>query len=77
MQNFESGWLCLRFYSIGEFAELIDVSTVTLRNWERRGLLLPHHKSSSGYRYYSEQQLQECLQGTKSRKYLVENEIMK
>ena len=49
----------MRFYKTGEFAELIDVSAVTLREWDKRGWLVPHHKSPSGYRYYSEAQLKE------------------
>ena len=45
------------FYRISEFAELVGVSTSTLRNWERTGILLPHHKTPTGYRYYSDEQL--------------------
>lgn len=51
----------LEFYKISEFARLIGVSTVTLRAWERRGWLVPHHKSPSGYRYYSNKQVEEYL----------------
>lgn len=45
-----------KFYKIGEFASLIGVSTGTLRDYEKRGILLPHHKTSYGYRYYSHSQ---------------------
>ena len=55
-----------RYYKIGEFARRIGVSCVTLRTWDERGLLVPHHVSPSGYRYYSEEQLQKYL-GSKSR----------
>ncbi len=51
----------MKFYTIGEFSSKIGVSTVTLREWERRGWLKPHHRSESGYRYYSEEQLQDYL----------------
>lgn len=51
------------FYKVGEFARRIGVSAVTLRSWDERGLLRPHHVSPSGYRYYSAQQLQEYLSG--------------
>ena len=52
-----------QFYKIGEFARLIGVSTTTLRTWDDKGLLHPHHVSPSGYRYYSSQQLRDYLSG--------------
>lgn len=52
-----------QFYKIGEFARLIGVSSATLRAWDDRGLLRPHHISPSGYRYYSTQQLRDYLSG--------------
>lgn len=54
-----------RFLKIGEFAELIGVSTVTLRKWEDRGWLVPHHRSPSGYRYYTPSQANEVLSKNK------------
>lgn len=53
----------MRFYKVGEFARLIGVTAVTLRFWEQRGWLIPHHRSPSGYRYYSEEQLKDYLSG--------------
>lgn len=51
----------MKYYSIGQFAELIGVTTQTLRNWDKVGKLRPSHKGKSGYRYYSHQQLQYYL----------------
>ena len=51
----------LKYYSIKEFAKLLDVSAQTLRNWEHKGILIPHHKGGGGYRYYSEEQLNQVL----------------
>ena len=51
------------FYKAGEFARLIGITSVTLRKWDERGWLKPHHRSPSGYRYYSEEQLQNYLRG--------------
>jgi len=51
----------VKYYSIGEFAELIGVTQQTLRNWDKAGKLKPTHKGKSGYRYYSQQQLQYYL----------------
>ena len=45
------------FLTSGRASKLLDVSEKTLRRWEKNGTLLPHHKSVSGYKYYSEQQL--------------------
>lgn len=52
-----------RFYKTGEFARLIGVSAVTLRSWDEKGLLRPHHVSPSGYRYYSEKQYWDYMSG--------------
>lgn len=51
----------LKFYMAGEFAKLIGISSVTLRKWDKKGWLKPHHRSPSGYRYYSEVQLSDYL----------------
>jgi len=47
----------LEYYTINKFAKIIGVTSQTLRNWDRSGKLHPHHTSSNGYRYYSEDQL--------------------
>ena len=36
---------------------MIDVSAQTLRNWEKTGKLIPDYKTVSGYRYYSQEQV--------------------
>jgi putative resolvase len=51
----------MKYYSIGDFAELIGVTQQTLRNWDKVGKLKPSHTGKSGYRYYSQQQLQYYL----------------
>ena len=47
----------MKYYSIGEFAKLIGKTQQTLRNWDKKNTLVPHHVTESGYRYYSQQQL--------------------
>ena len=47
----------LKYYTINKFAKIIGVTPQTLRNWDRSGRLHPHHTSTNGYRYYSEEQL--------------------
>ena len=50
-----------KYYSIREFSKILGVSAQTLRNWDNNGKLHPHHTTASGYRYYSEEQLNEVL----------------
>lgn len=50
-----------KYYSIHEFSKIIGVSAQTLRNWDNNGKLHPHHTTASGYRYYSEEQLNQVM----------------
>jgi DNA-binding transcriptional MerR regulator len=47
----------MKYYSIGEFAKIIKVSEQTLRNWDKKGTLKPHHTTEYGKRFYSQEQL--------------------
>lgn len=54
--------IVMQRYSIRKFADLIDVNPQTLRNWDKEGKLKPAYVNpDTGYRYYSEEQLQEQL----------------
>ena len=53
-----------KHYSIREFSKILGVSAQTLRNWDKKGTLKPHHTSSNGYRYYSHEQLNKALNVT-------------
>ena len=53
--------ILLKYYSIGQFAKEIGKTTKTLRNWDKEGKLKPARIEQSGYRYYSEEQLQQFL----------------
>lgn len=59
-----------KYYPINKFAKIIGVTSQTLRNWEQSGKLVPHHRSDSNYRYYSESQLQQILGEQRDRKKL-------
>lgn len=50
-----------RYYSINKFSKILGVSAQTLRNWDAKGKLHPHHTSSNGYRYYSHEQLNQVM----------------
>lgn len=51
----------MNYYSIGEFANKLNITTQTLRNWDKEGKLKPHHVSDGKHRYYSEEQLRQIL----------------
>ena len=49
------------YYAIGDAAKLIGVTVQTLRNWDRKGKLKPHHVAESGFRYYSQDQINQMI----------------
>ena len=51
----------MEYYSIGKFSKLISKNAQTLREWDKKGELKPHHITPSGYRYYSQEQLNHFL----------------
>ena len=51
----------MKYYSIGEFAKAIGKTTKTLRNWDKVGTLKPVRVEATGYRYYSQEQLNHFL----------------
>ena len=54
--------ISLRYFTINKFAKIVGVTPQTLRNWDKSGKLKPHHTAENGYRYYSEEQLNQVLQ---------------
>lgn len=50
-----------KLYSINKFSKLIGRTPQTLRNWDKSGRLKPVHLGGNGYRYYSQEQLNEIL----------------
>ena len=59
----------MKYSSIGEFANKIGKTVQTLRNWDNKGTLKPHHITEGGTRYYSQEQLNHFL-GLKQDKQL-------
>lgn len=57
----------MKYYKINDFAREIGVSASTLREYERKGLLIPHHRGLNGYRYYSQEQVDAYLNGDLTR----------
>ena len=50
-----------KYYSINKASKILGVSAQTLRNWDAKVKLHPHHTSSNGYRYYSQEQLNQVM----------------
>ena len=59
----------MKYYSIGQFSKLIGKTSQTLREWDKKDILKPHHVAPTGYRYYSQEQLNHFL-GIKGEKQL-------
>lgn len=51
----------VKYYTIHEFSKIVGKTPQTLRNWNKKGLLIPHHTGANGYRYYSHDQLKQVL----------------
>lgn len=51
----------MKYYAVGKFSELIGKTGQTLRNWDKNGVLKPHHTGPGGFRYYSQEQLNHFL----------------
>lgn len=45
------------YYSIGEFAKLINKSVLTLRHWDSIGVFKADHRTVGGKRFYHHKQL--------------------
>lgn len=56
------------FIRIGEAAEMVGVSTQTLRNWESLGILLPEIVRDTGHRYYTVKQIEDFIDSMVNRK---------
>lgn len=52
----------MQYYTINKFSKIVGKTPQTLRNWDKNGILKPHHTSTNGYRYYSEEQVKQVLQ---------------
>ncbi len=61
IKNFEPR----KFLTVDEFAKLIGVHPQTVRTWDKAGVLCPHHKTPSGRRLYTEEQVEEYFKSGK------------
>lgn len=50
-----------KYLKIGEVAQMLGISTQTLRNYQKRGLLVPEIIFDSGHRKYSVEQVENFI----------------
>ncbi|MGM9857870.1 MAG: IS607 family transposase [Bacilli bacterium] len=60
----------MKYYSTKTVAQLLGVTSQTLRNWDKEGKLKPSYVKSNGYRYYSEDSILSYTQERKTKKTL-------
>ena len=51
----------MRDLTIGEVAQMLEVTPETLRNWEKTEKFVPYLRTESGQRRYSQEQVEEFL----------------
>lgn len=68
-----------RYYSIGEIAKILNISTSKLRYYDKNRIISPEIRKENGYRYYSEKQiilLKKIMLATKSGFHLKEIKLL-
>jgi len=58
-----------RTYRIGELAKELDRSTLTIKKWEENGLIPEAKRDSRGWRYYTEEDINEIKRVIKEHDY--------
>ena len=56
-------------YRLKDIEEKIDRDKTTLIRWEKKGLILEAKRDSRGWRYYSQEQVQEIVKNVLSTDY--------
>lgn len=56
----------MKIYKISEFADELGVTAQTLRIWDKKDILKPAMKHDNGWRYYTEEQLEQYRDRVKS-----------
>ncbi|MBU1136948.1 MerR family DNA-binding transcriptional regulator [Patescibacteria group bacterium] len=51
----------MTYITIKKAAKLLHVTPLTLRNWDRRGILRPYRNPVNNYRLYRLEQIEEVL----------------
>ena len=56
----------MTYITIKKAAKLLHVTPLTLRNWDRRGILKPYRNPVNNYRLYRLEQIEEFLRKIES-----------
>ena len=64
-----------RTYRIGELARELDRSTLTIKKWEAGGLLPRAKRDSRGWRYYTEDDINEIKRILEEHDYFVKGSV--
>lgn len=59
----------MKTYKIGEIAKMLGISSETIRNYEKKGLINPYKEEDSNYRYYDIIQINHLMNVQKFQKY--------
>lgn len=59
----------MKTYKIGEIAKMLGISSETIRNYEKKGLIHPYKEEESNYRYYNIVQINHLMNIQKFQKY--------
>ncbi len=51
------------YYTTKEFADIVGVSLKTVQTWDNKGLVKCHHRTPSGGRMYSDDEVRQVLEG--------------
>lgn len=51
------------YVSVGKASKMLGVSTRTLYNWDKSGVLKAHHRTAGGNKLYSITQIEQFMQG--------------
>lgn len=51
------------YITSSQAAKILGITSRTLGNWDKQGILKPHHVALNGYRYYTEEQIYGFLEG--------------
>ncbi|XOB40852.1 MAG: MerR family DNA-binding transcriptional regulator [Candidatus Nealsonbacteria bacterium] len=60
-----------KYLKIKEVAELLGITTLTLRNWDKAGKLKPYRHPINNYRVYKPEDIELFLRKLESRKKII------
>lgn len=59
------------YFKIADLARMIDRTSRTVKEWEKKGLIPRPRRDSRGWRVYSEKQMKDIIRLVKAKKYFL------